>query len=322
MRSRSLALAALVGVGALLLTSCASSASAGSAAAADVIEIETPTGVTIEMPAEPQSALGFYTTDVDILITLGFTLAPEQPVRDDFSTFPDFFPQEELEGIKGFGNYPEFNLEKILEVGPDFILNGLGYETDLDADLQKIAPTYTYNAFDGADWRDSFEQLASDLGRTAQYEAWTEEYEARVADIRARLDEKGIDPVVADLSFWDGQVQGGCYGVPCLVFADLGLQVDPVMNSDENGLPASDEYAALSMEQLAELSNIDVVFSGVDEDGTGIVGEDATLASNALWTQLPFVQSGNIHGYNYEMSYGSPSGQMAYLAIVEKALLG
>jgi iron complex transport system substrate-binding protein len=319
MRARPLASLAALGAAALLLTSCAS-AGTGTASSATT-EVETPAGVTIDMPTDPQAALGFYTTDVDMLIALGIPLAPTQPVRDDFSTFPDFFPQEELAGLDTFGNYPEFNLEKVLEVGPDFILNGLGYEEDLDADLQKIAPTYTYNAFDGADWRDSFAKLAADLGREEQHQAWVDSYEARVAEIRAELDEKGLNPVVADMSFWEGEVGLSTYGVPALVYSDLGLSVSPLMESDEAGLPAGDG-TTLSLEQLGDLSGIDVVFAPVNEDGSGMIGEEEALAQNALWTELGFVKNDRIYGYNYEISYGSPSGQSAFLEIVAKALLG
>lgn len=319
MRAHSLATVALLGASALLLTSCASSA--GSATTTDTTSVDTPAGVTIEMPNDPQAALGFYTTDVDMLITLGIPLAGTQPVRDDFTAFPDFFPQEELEGLAVFGNFPEFNLEKVLEAEPDFILNGLGYEEDLDADLQKIAPTYTYNAFDGADWRDSFHQAAIDLGREEQWQAWTDDYEARVAEIRAELDAAGIDPVVADVSFYEGEAGTSTYGVPALVFTDLGLQVSPMMMADENGLPAGDG-TKFSMEQLGQLDAIDVIFTPVNEDGSGLISEEEALTSNALWNQLGFVQNGEIYGYNYEMIYGSPSGQRAFLETVATALLG
>lgn len=319
MRARTLATTVFLGASALILSSCATSGSGSTAA--ETISVETPAGVTIDMPAEPQEALGFYTTDVDMLITLGFPLAGTQPVRDDFTTFPDFFPQAELEGLDTFGNFPEFNLEKVLETGPDFILNGLGYEADLDADLQKIAPTYTYNAFDGADWRDSFHQAAIDLGREEQWQAWTDDYEARVAEIRAELDAEGIDPVVADVSFYEGQVGTSTYGVPALVFSDLGLQITPLMMADEDGLPAGDG-TQFSMEQLGELDGIDVVFGTISEDGTGLIGDGDALEESALWNQLGFVQEGRIYGYNYEMAYGSPSGQRAFLEVVAEALLG
>ncbi|MCK2021688.1 ABC transporter substrate-binding protein [Microbacterium sp. kSW2-24] len=321
MRSTPVSLVALAAT-CLLLTSCAASSAGGSSTADDTVELTTPTGVDITIPAEPTAALGFYTTDLDILITLGFDLAGTQPIRDDFTAFPDFFPQEELEGLETFGNFPEFNLEAVLEAEPDFILSGLGYEEDLDGQLQKIAPTYTYNAFDGGDWRDVVAKAATDLGREEQWQEWVDQYEARIADIRSRLDAADIHPVVADVGYWDGQVTTSCYGVPCLVFADLGLEMAPLMNATEDGLPASDEYAELSPEQLGQLEGIDVVFTGAEEDGTVWVEEDEALQQNAIWQNLSFVQSGEYYPYNYEMIYGSPSGMDAFLTVVEKALLG
>lgn len=157
-----LACAATVTAAALMLAAC-SGPSQDVAAAAKTLTVDTEFG-EVALPTEPQAALGFYTTDVDMLITLGFPLAGEQPIRDDWEKFPSFFPQEKLEGITGFHNYPEFNLEKILEVEPDFILNGLGYETDLHDKLTPIAPTYTYNGFDGGDWRDKFMEVAKGPG--------------------------------------------------------------------------------------------------------------------------------------------------------------
>ncbi|WP_460796382.1 ABC transporter substrate-binding protein [Microbacterium sp. GXF0217] len=320
MRSKHLPFVALVATG-LLLTACAGSTAAGSGTD-ETIALTTPAGAEIEMPLEPTAALGFYTTDVDLLITLGYDLAGSQPIRDDFTAFPDFFPQEELAGLDTFGNFPEFNLEAVLEAGPDFILNGLGYEKDLDAQLQKIAPTYTYNAFDGGDWRDVAGQMAVDLGREDQWQAWVDQYEARVADIRDRLEAADVHPVVADIGYYEGQVTTSCYGVPCLVFADLGLEMSPLMNATEEGLPASDEYAQLSPEQVGQLDGIDVVFSGADEDGVLWVEDDEALQQNELWQNLSFIQSGEYYPYNYEMLYGSPSGQDAFLTIVEEALLG
>ena len=317
--SRALRSAAAAIAATLLLASCAAS-SAADDAAAETLTVDTEYG-EVTIPAEPKAALGFYTTDVDMLITLGIPLAKEQPIRDDFDRFPTFFPQEELEGIGTFHNYPEFNLEKILDVGPDFILNGLGYETDLHDQLTPIAPTYTYNGFDGSDWRVKFAQVAKDLGRDTQHQAWVDAYDARVAEIRAELDARGLDPVVADVSYWDDQVQVGCYSISCLVFADLGLSISTVADSDGDGEPDS-EGRALSHEQLGELADVDVIFTGVAEDGSGLITDEAALKSNALWTSLPVVANGQVFPYNYEMSYGSPSGQTALLEVIAKALLG
>ena len=61
---------------------------------------------------------------------------------------------------------------------------------------------------------------------------------------------------------------------------------------------------------------------GADEDGTVWIEDDAALQQNQLWQDLPFVEGGAYHPYNYEMIYGSPSGMDAFLTVVEKALLG
>ncbi len=306
-------------------STAATEATPAAATAPATTTIDTTFG-TVAAPTEPSAAMGFYTTDLDILITLGYQLAKEQPIRDDYSQFPTFFPKEPLAGITGFHNYPEFNFEKVLSVGPDFILNGLGYEDGLHQRLSDIAPTYTYNAFEeNADWRDSFRQLSTDLGRTEQYQAWTDAYQARVDEIRGKLAAAGSKPVVADVSYWDGQVNVGCYGVPCLVFDDLGLEITPLADSDGDGRGDS-TGRKFTLEQLGELSGVDVMFTqgSPAEDGsiTGTVADEPTLAANSIWQGLPAVQAGALHPYDYEMIYGSPSGQMAFLDVVEQALLG
>lgn len=318
---------------ALVVSACATSSAGSTSAsggadassAAATTTIDTTFG-TVAIPTDPQAALGFYTTDLDMLITLGYQLAKEQPIRDDYSSFPSFFPQDALAGITGFHNYPEFNYEKVLNVGPDFILNGLGYEDGLHQRLSDIAPTYTYNAFEeNADWRDSFQQLSTDLGRSEQYQAWVDRYQARIDEVRGKLDAAGVHPVVADVSYWEGQVNVGCYGVPCLVFADLGLEISPLGDSDGDG-KSDTTGRKFTLEQLGELSTVDVMFSqgSPADDGsiTGTVVDEPTLAANSIWQGLPAVQAGAMHPYDYEMIYGSPSGQLAFLAVVEKALLG
>ena len=101
----------------LLLTSCGAGAAAQdqapAPAEAQTISISNEFG-TAEVPADPQRALGFYTTDTDILITLGIKLADQQPIRGDngFTTFPDFFPQEALGGREAVRELPGIQLRE------------------------------------------------------------------------------------------------------------------------------------------------------------------------------------------------------------------
>ena len=317
MRTRTRASVALTLASALLLAAC-SSGSGGSggdgAGTAATITVQDMTG-EVTLPAEPTAALGMYTTDVDILLTLGFPLAGSQPVRDEgYSTYPSFFPQEELAEVETFTNFPEYNYEAILAAQPDFILNGLGYDADVVERLPEIAPTFSFNGFDGRDWREIFRETATALGREEQYQAWTDDYEARVAEVRAELDARGVHPVLAPVDYWDGQVTVSCYGVPCLVMRDLGLEITPLATADGT---------TLSPEQLTQLADADVFVSTATPNPDGGFDDPFTeVADNPLWQSLPAVQSGQIHITDLEMLYGSPSGHMAYLEFLADTLLG
>jgi iron complex transport system substrate-binding protein len=304
---------ALTLASALLLTACSTGSGSGgdeTTASDATITVTDMTG-EVEIPAEPTAALGMYTTDVDILITLGFDLASSQPVRDEgYQTFPSFFPQDALEGITTFTNFPEYNYEAILAAEPDFILNGLGYDEEVVTRLPEIAPTFSFNGYDGRDWREIFHETAIALGREDRYQEWMDTYEARVAEIKAELEARDIHPVVGPVDYWDGQVSASCYGLPCLVFADLGLEVTPL---------ATVEGTSLSPEQLSQLSDIDVFFTTSTPNESGGF---TPVADNPLWQALPAVQNGQIFTGDLEMLYGSPSGHMAYLEFVADSLLG
>jgi iron complex transport system substrate-binding protein len=299
---------------AAMLAGCGSSAAETPAPPA-TRDVQTDFG-TVTLPTDPQAALGMYTTDIDMLITLGIPLAASQPIRGGYTTYPAFFPQEELAGVTTFENYPEYNFEKILEANPDLILNGLGYDADVVKRLPEIAPTFSVDMFDGTDWREKFVTIAQGLDRVPQQQAWTAAYDARVAEVKERLAAEGVSPVVASAGYWEGKVSVDCYGVPCLVFRDLGLTISPL---------ADGEGTQLSSEQIDQLAGVEMAFMSVGEGAEGQAQLDADLAElgkNELWAGLPFVAENAIHRYDMEMVYGSPSGQLAFLDEVERALLG
>ncbi|UCR89939.1 ABC transporter substrate-binding protein [Mycetocola spongiae] len=301
--------------GALILSGC-SAAPADAQSEAPMHEVASDFG-TVSLPVNPQHAVGFYTTDVDILITLGIPLADRQPIRgvNGYETFPSFFDQDAIKNVTTFTNFPEYNFEEVLQADPDFILNGIGYEEDVVKRLPEIAPTYSIDAFAGTDWRIPFKKIAVALDREKEYQAWVDTYDARVAEIRAQLTERGIDPVVSPVSPMGDEINVSCYGVPCLVFADLGLRIEPLAEGQEG--------TTLSLEEVDQLSGIDFAFTTMTPQGL-VKKEDpfAELAGNSLWEALPFVQNKAVHAHDLQMLFGSPSAHMAFLDEVEAALLG
>ena len=319
MRLRLLAPAAALVVTSMLLTGCMKTdpVANSSESEAKTVTVTSEFG-KVDLPAEPKRALGMYTTDVDILITLGFPLAEQQPIRGDgYTDFPWFFPQAELEAVKPFANYPDYNYEKILAAQPDFILNGLGYDEKVVKKLPTIAPTYSVDAFDGRSWTEHFEETAKALGRTAQYDAWVAKYDAGVAEVKAAIGEQAKGKVVAPFGYWEGKVNSSCYsGVECQAFRDLGLTIYPGAKK-KNG-----EGVAFSAEQVGQMSGVDVAFAIKSPGEKGQQEFDKTinqLSKNKLFADLPFMVNDKLVTYDMEMTYGSPSGQMAFLDVVEEA---
>ncbi|MCW4467206.1 ABC transporter substrate-binding protein [Glutamicibacter sp. MNS18] len=321
---RLLSAAALICTSLFAVTSCGSPAGGStepSGAAQDSTPLVTtdPEGHEVSVDHQPQAALGFYTTDVDILATLGIPLSASQPIRGDsgYETFPAYFPQEALQGITPFANYPEFNYEKVLEAEPDFILNGLGYDPEVHDKLATIAPTYTVNAFDGERWNTHFERTARDLGREAQFNEWLGAYEQAGKDALDGITAAGNqDLVVAPISYWGGEVQIGCYAwLECGAFETIGLQVAQ-KGKDEK---------SFTLEQLDQLKDIDAVWM---TKGVGQVGEDefnktiSELEKSPFWKDLPFVKNNRIYTYEMDMAYGSPSGALAFIEQVASDLSG
>ncbi|MDY7104566.1 MAG: ABC transporter substrate-binding protein [Actinomycetota bacterium] len=284
------------------------------------VTIESPAR-ELTAPAAPQRALGFYTVDVDTLLALGFPLNPTQPRRDGYTAWPCFFPAAELAGIETFPNYPEFNYEAVALAEPDLILDGFGHDPEIGELLSEIAPTYSYPHYGGEVWLTYFERIAEDFGRLDQYRAYVDFYEARLAEVRGEIEAATGAPtseiVVASLQEWD-QVQATCsYGVECRVFDDLGLSIHPLATTD--GLAGSGG-TSLSAEQLDRLADLDHAFVPTGLEHLAESEWLAGLAENPLWTQLPFVEAGDVTTYEWEMTFGGPSAQLAFLETVRLAL--
>ncbi|MDN5744646.1 MAG: ABC transporter substrate-binding protein [Nocardioidaceae bacterium] len=314
-RTKTAILAAIVST-ALTLTGCGSADSMTSDEDAGTGKTRTVDSAfgEVTIPTEPRAALGMYTTDVDVLITLGFPLAKSQPIRSEFDDFPYYLPQEKLEGIEPFANYVEHNYEAIGAAKPDFILNSLGYDDDVVKRLPDIAPTYSLNGFDGRDWRESFKETATALDRVAQYEEWVEDYEQRLEEVKTRIGDKAKDLVVTVVYPESGGpgIQVLCGGQTlCSVYEDLGIEILPLAQQDGG--------AILSPEQFDQLDDANLALTVSD------YGDMTTLTNSAAWKRLPFVQNDRVLEYDLELSFGSPSSQMALLDEVEKdlvALLG
>lgn len=246
---------------------------------AETRTVDTANG-PVEIPAEPQAALGIYTADVNVLIALGYPFADAQAIRAEFETFPAYFSADAIDGVEPFDNYAEFNYEQIATAAPGFISNSLAYELETVTRLAEIAPTYSFNGFAGTPWREHCEETAHVLDRVEQYEEWTATYEERLVEVGDAIGERANDLVVAPVLFFEGQVMLACQAI-CSVFDDLGIEVVPGAFENSSGI-------ALTVEEPGQLSGVGASAStkapGATENAVSGLGD------NSLWNSLPFVQ--------------------------------
>lgn len=276
--------------------------------------VTDPSGRTVEVPGDVQQVFGMYTTDLDYAITLELGLAPVQSIRQGSVGFPEFFPQEPLQGIQPLVNFPDFEYEKIAAAQPDLIINGLGYEGGPDVrKLSGVAPTYTYDGFDG-DWRDDFTALAEALGREAVAESFLQRVNARTAEVKAKVSGLAEAPTVA-YGYRDPNGSGGFVGsdpetLNRQIFAEVGIKSPKAVGK---------QWTEIAREKIPELDDVDLLIIAVETESDQ-AKELAALRKDPIWSQLPAVKAGHVVTVNNELSYASPHAHLEFLDFLEEKL--
>lgn len=199
------------------------------------------------------------------------------------------------EGLAFYGS--EINVEQVLASEPDLIICA-----DYDADsvwwpankLSTIAPVVQTSNY--KPWKDAFRELAALLGMDGVGEGALAEYDALIADIKARHGDKLTSRTVVSIQPGEGSIymMNGSMMLQPQVLADLGAKTIP---------PATDQdydSGEIPPEAFAEmLGSVDGILlaTGVDEANS--------LTGNTMWDRLPAVESGAMIASNGNINYGS-----------------
>lgn len=261
-------------------------------AAADARVVEHVYGETI-VPASPQRVVVLHSSTI-----LATALHLDVPVIA--TAYPpsgeglvDYLPagSQDLENIGWIG---EYDLEKMARLEPDLIIGNTGFiREDTYPLLQEIAPTVAFEMFGSADWKEAVRTAAAAFGGEVAIEEDIAQFETRVAEFRAAMDERPEDIEVSILNFRaPGEVHiythEWCAGQ---VLAEAGLA------QPDYSEPAEGGRVIVSIERLPDV-DADVILYFVGSSGTPQrEAEDAAaeITSNPLWGQLGAVQSGRAH---------------------------
>ncbi|WP_416903928.1 ABC transporter substrate-binding protein [Micromonospora echinospora] len=278
-----LAAAAALGVG---LTACGESDPVAETAGGQTREITHVMGTT-KVPVEPRRVVVLDTDKIDTALTLGVTPVGAATAGEARS-WPTYFGEEKLAGIKEVGVLTEPDLEAITALKPDLILGSKFRQEKFYDELSAIAPT-VFTEMVGVTWKENFlfdgaalgkEQQAKDL--LAQYEARAEKFGADLGDAATRR--------ISIVRFMPTEIR--VYGPDSfsgIVIGDTGL------GRPERQLLAGKEDKRMdrvSPERVSEVDG-DVIFvTAYGQKGTT---EQTKITGGTLWKGLSAVKAGRTY---------------------------
>ncbi|MBB4931187.1 iron complex transport system substrate-binding protein [Lipingzhangella halophila] len=183
MKSPSLSLAAGVAALGLALAGCGSSGTSEDGSAGGATRTVTDaTGAEVEVPAEPERVVTLHYAATQPVYDLGF-----MPVGQGVFE-PGIVPEdieEEIESVPVVADAEEPKLEEIAKVEPDMILAPNIYDEEVLAQLEDVAPVYTFTLRGGdrAKWTQRTEEIADALGVPEQVDELQSEFQSRQQEI-------------------------------------------------------------------------------------------------------------------------------------------
>jgi iron complex transport system substrate-binding protein len=290
---------ALLAGAALLLAACGTTEDAAgdapsesASAAGGTITIEDDRG-TVELDGPAVNVVSLEWGLTENLLTLGVTPVGAADVQG-YNTWATVVPLDESTPDVGMRGEP--SLDAISALEPDLVVT----TTDLPAEvIEQIEAEYPVIALRGSDASDPIGKMERTLqilgeatGTTEAAEAALADFDAKVADAKAQLDEAGL--AGASYTMADGWISDGAVSIRMYtpgsflggVAGELGLTNAWTGEGDPDyGLAQTD------VEGLTGLGgDVHFLYVGNDTDG-GDAFKDG-LTGNAIWEQLPFVVAG------------------------------
>ena len=285
MRRLIAALTAAVALGAGL-TACGESDPVAGATVGETREITHAMGTT-RVPVEPKRVVVLDTDKIDTALSLGVTPIGAATAGEARS-WPTYFGEEKLAGIKEVGVLTEPDLEAINELKPDLILGSKFRQEKFYDELAAIAPT-VFTEKVGITWKENFlldgkalgkEQEAKDL--LAGYERRAREFGTGLGDAAART--------VSIVRFMPTEIR--VYGPDSfsgIVIGDTGL------GRPERQLLTGKEDRRMDRVSPERISEVDGDTIFVTAYGEKAAAEQTKVTGGTLWKGLSAVQAGRAH---------------------------
>ncbi|GAA1803278.1 iron-siderophore ABC transporter substrate-binding protein [Agromyces neolithicus] len=320
MNGPAVALAAAAAASVLLLTGCGTTeapAAAGDEAAA--ISIVDDRGETIELGAPAEQVVALEWNTAENLVALGV-----MPVGvADVAGYGAWVQSESLDdSVTDVGMRGEPSVDAIAGLAPDLVVTTTDLPETVIAQIEEFAPVLVVRGADASNpigqMESNLERIATATGTDDEADAVLAEFDAKLAEGKAALEEAGLagtEFMMSDSWASGGQVSIRPFAEGALLTAvaeELGLENAWTGEGDADyGLGTTD------VEGLTSVGDVEFLYITNGEADAYAVD----LADNAVWTSLSFVQSGNVHRLPDGIwMFGGPSSMSDYIDAVVDTL--
>ncbi|GAB3947253.1 siderophore ABC transporter substrate-binding protein CdtB [Kribbella albertanoniae] len=284
----------------LALTACGTSEPAASTdnpttATAGPVSITDSRGKKIDLKAPATKVVGLEWGVVENLISVGV-----MPVGvADVKGYNAWVTAAKLDStVKDVGTRGESSVDAIVALNPDLVITTSDESASAIAGMEKAVPVLVVDAADAKNvipqMKTNLELTASAVGKTEQAKQINADFDKALADGKQKIADAG--KAGTPFTMADGYKQGSTISIrmytPGSLLGAVGNELG-LKNAWTEGGDKDYGLASTDLEGLTKLKDGEFLYIANDADGGDVFGKD--LAGNAIWKNLPFVKSNNLH---------------------------
>ena len=289
---------ALIAAALLALTACGTSEPATSdtsEAAATPVSLTDARNKKLDLKGPATKVVALEWGAAENLVTLGV-----MPVGvADTKGYTNWVTAAKLgPSVKDVGTRGEASVDAIVALNPDLVVTTTDESANTITQLEKAAPVLVIRGADAANaipqMKTNLELIGAAVGKAEQARQQNADFDKAVADGKQKIADAG--KAGEGFTMADGYKQGSTISIRMYTTGSLLGAVTTELGLKNGWTGAGDKdygLAQTDLEGLTKLPDGDFLYIANKNDGGDVFGGD--LAGNAIWRNLPFVQSGNVH---------------------------
>ncbi len=259
-----------------------------------------------EIAGTPEKIVTLYQGATDAALLLG--VKPVGAVEAWIEKPWYLYIRDQMEGVVNLGSENQPNLEEIIKLKPDLIIGSKTRHEKIYDQLSAIAPTVMEEEVHI--WKDTLRLTAEALNKKAEEEKFLKEWDAKVADFKARMGERLSGTEAAVVDFRADHVRIVHTGFSALVLDELGIPRPDNQKSEEWGIKLT------SKENIPQM-DADIIFDQTSRDrDDGRMDLRKEWTSHPLWNNLRAVKNGKVFEVD-TATWNNGSGPIAATKMVE-----